>query len=240
MTNYQHGDSIKLTVDKFIFTFPKNLKYSDAGLWIRQEGSLARIGLSDFAQQRNGDIAFAKLPASGSVLASGDEIVSIETVKVNISLPSPMKGRIVDVNSSLFVSEILGTAANGCSRSSRGASQADKEAVWTVAEHIAAEVDRILLAEAPNAPSAEANPETGCACSRPVAGGNVTVGARTITIPGLQLIFEQCVKRSVPCDESGSTALLDVVRIYHRILPEEEAEYRVALLSAYRKFTQAK
>ena len=48
------------------------------------------------------------------------------------------------VNGALVVSEILGTAVTGCSRSSRGTSKADKDAVSTVAEHIAAEVDRIL------------------------------------------------------------------------------------------------
>ena len=48
------------------------------------------------------------------------------------------------VNGALVVSEILGTVATGCSRSSRGTSKADKDAVSTVAEHIAAEVDRIL------------------------------------------------------------------------------------------------
>jgi uncharacterized metal-binding protein len=48
------------------------------------------------------------------------------------------------VNGALVVSEILGTAATGCNRSSRGTSKADKDAISTVAEHIAAEVDRIL------------------------------------------------------------------------------------------------
>jgi glycine cleavage system H protein len=100
MTNNQN-ESLKLTVDKFIFSFPVNLRYSDAGLWIRQEERLARIGLSDFAQQRNGDIAFCNLPAAGSQLDAGDEIASIETVKVNISLPSPMKGKVVEINPSL-------------------------------------------------------------------------------------------------------------------------------------------
>jgi hypothetical protein len=48
------------------------------------------------------------------------------------------------VSGALVVSDILGTAATGCSRSARGASKADKEAVWAVAEQIAAEVDRVL------------------------------------------------------------------------------------------------
>jgi hypothetical protein len=52
----------------------------------------------------------------------------------------------------------------------------------------------------------------------------------------LPLIFEQCAERNIPADATGCSALLDVVRIYHRILPEEEAEYRCALLAAYRSF----
>jgi glycine cleavage system H protein len=93
-------DIIKLTVDKFIFSFPANLLYSEAGLWIGQEGGLLRIGMSDFAQQRNGDIAFAT-PTSAGPVDVDDEIASIETVKVNLGLPSPVKGTIVDVNSAL-------------------------------------------------------------------------------------------------------------------------------------------
>jgi glycine cleavage system H protein len=95
------NDNIELTVDKFIFQFPKKLQYSEAGLWIRQEGSLLRMGMSDFAQQRNGDIAFATLVPIGAVLDIGDEIASIETVKVNISFPSPIKGTIVEINTNL-------------------------------------------------------------------------------------------------------------------------------------------
>ena len=95
------NDDLELTVDKLIFRFPKELRYSEAGLWIRQEESLLRIGMSDFVQQRNGDIAFAALLPAGTVLDAGDEIAAIETVKVNISLPSPVRGRVVKVNSSL-------------------------------------------------------------------------------------------------------------------------------------------
>ena len=50
------NDILKVTVDKFIFIFPAGVRYSESGLWIKQEDGLARIGLSDFAQQRNGDI----------------------------------------------------------------------------------------------------------------------------------------------------------------------------------------
>jgi len=143
------------------------------------------------------------------------------------------------VSGALVISEILGTAATGCTRSSRQASKVDKEAVWTVAEQIAAEVDRILAGAATGS-AAEKNAGAECACSRPVPGGNVTIGSATVTIPGLQLIFAQCLERSIPADNSGSAALLEAVRIYHPILPKEEAEYRAALLSAYRTFREAK
>ncbi len=58
------------------------------------------MGMSDFAQQRSGDIAFATLAPTGAINID-DEIASIETVKVNISLPSPLKGTIVEVNPAL-------------------------------------------------------------------------------------------------------------------------------------------
>jgi|WetSurMetagenome_2_1015567.scaffolds.fasta_scaffold546429_2 glycine cleavage system H protein len=94
-------DRLELTVDKFTFRFPKDLLYSEAGLWIRREAHRLRLGLSDFAQQRSGDIAFANLMPPGTVLAIDDEIASIETVKVDISLPSPVKGKILEINSGL-------------------------------------------------------------------------------------------------------------------------------------------
>ncbi len=94
-------DDLELTVDKFTFRFPKQLQYTEAGLWIRREGIRLRIGLSDFAQQRNGDIAFANLTEPGTVLEVDDELAIIETVKVNISLPSPVKGTIVEINPAL-------------------------------------------------------------------------------------------------------------------------------------------
>ena len=89
---------LEVTVDKFIFRAPETLLFSDAGIWVAVEGSRARLGLSDFAQQVNGDIAFANVEPVGTELEVGDELGSIETVKVNVGLPSPVTGRIVEVN----------------------------------------------------------------------------------------------------------------------------------------------
>jgi glycine cleavage system H protein len=96
---------LELNVDKFIFRFPRDLSYSEAGIWIRrEEGNRLRLGLADFSQQRNGDIAFASLTEAGTEIGVGDEIAAIETVKVNVSLPSPAKGKIIEINPGLLES----------------------------------------------------------------------------------------------------------------------------------------
>ncbi len=92
---------LEVTVDKFIFRVPETLLFSDAGIWLALEGSRARLGLSDFVQQVNGDIAFANVAPTGTEIEAGDEFGNIETVKVNVSLPSPVKGKIVEVNPQL-------------------------------------------------------------------------------------------------------------------------------------------
>ena len=89
---------LEVAVDKFIFRVPETLLFSDAGIWVAADGSHARLGLSDFAQQVNGDIAFANVEPAGTSLQAGDEFGSIETVKVNVGLPSPVTGRILEVN----------------------------------------------------------------------------------------------------------------------------------------------
>jgi len=94
-------EMLELTVDKFTFRVPKGLYFNDTGVWVRQEGSVARLGLSDFAQQRSGDMAFAEVKPVETVLKPGDEFASVETIKVNVSLPSPVTGEIADTNRAL-------------------------------------------------------------------------------------------------------------------------------------------
>jgi len=89
---------LEVTVDKFIFRVPEELFFSEEGIWLALEGKRARIGLSDFAQQVNGDIAFANVIPAGSKVNPGGEIGSIDTVKVNLSLPSPVKGQVLETN----------------------------------------------------------------------------------------------------------------------------------------------
>jgi len=94
-------EMLELTVDKFTFRVSKGLCFSDAGVWIRLEEGLARLGLADFVQQRSGDVAFAEVKPVGTALVPGDEFASIETIKVSVILSSPVTGEIADTNRAL-------------------------------------------------------------------------------------------------------------------------------------------
>jgi len=89
---------LETTVDKFIFRVAADRVYTREGLWALAEGSRVRIGLSDYLQQRSGDIAFAEVKPVGTILSAGDEVATIETVKVNVVLPSPVAGKVEDIN----------------------------------------------------------------------------------------------------------------------------------------------
>jgi glycine cleavage system H protein len=95
------SDCLETTVDKFHFKVAGGRRYTPEGLWAKLEGDLVRIGVSDYFQQRNGDVAFAELMPVGMTLAVGDEIATIETIKVDIELPSPVAGEIAAVNEEL-------------------------------------------------------------------------------------------------------------------------------------------
>jgi len=89
---------LETTVDKFIFKVAKDRFYTPEGLWVLNEDSLVRIGVTDFFQQRNGDIAFVNLQPIDTVLKFDDELASVETIKVNLSLVSPLAGKIIKIN----------------------------------------------------------------------------------------------------------------------------------------------
>jgi uncharacterized metal-binding protein len=140
------------------------------------------------------------------------------------------------VSGALVVTDILGPSSEGCHCSSRELSEEDTAAVWAVAERIAGEVDRVLAASAPREATSTEEPANSCGCSTPVPGGTITIHGRERNIPGLPLIFEQCAAEGIPADGGNGAALLNAVKIYHRVEREEEAEYQKALLHAYRNF----
>jgi len=92
---------LEVTVDKFTFKVATDRFYTREGLWVLPEADRVRIGLSDFLQQRSGDIAFAEIKPVGTALKVGDEVASIETIKVNVALSSPVSGKVIEVNSAM-------------------------------------------------------------------------------------------------------------------------------------------
>lgn len=95
------ADALVLTVDKFTFRIATDRFYTSEGMWVMEEVGRLRVGLSDFLQQRSGDVAFAEVRPVGTALAAGDEMAVIETIKVNISLVTPITGQIGEVNAAL-------------------------------------------------------------------------------------------------------------------------------------------
>ena len=91
-------DFLETTVDKYTFKVATDRFYNAEGVWAKEENGRVRIGLSDFVQQRSGDVAFAEIKPAGTVLATGKELVVIETIKVNVTYSSPVNGKIIEVN----------------------------------------------------------------------------------------------------------------------------------------------
>lgn len=92
------AETLEFRVDKFTFCVALDRYYTPEGVWAKPEGDRVRIGLSDFLQQRSGDVAFAEVMPVGTRLEFEDEIAVIETIKVNISLGSPSTGVIAETN----------------------------------------------------------------------------------------------------------------------------------------------
>ncbi len=96
-------DFLETSVDKFIFRVATDRLYCAAGVWIAEEqgGALVRLGVTDYQQQINGDVAFVHLTPLGTALVPGDEFAEVETIKATVSFGSPVTGNIVSVNEEL-------------------------------------------------------------------------------------------------------------------------------------------
>ena len=91
-------DFLETMVDKFTFKVATDRFYTAEGVWAKEKDGRVRVGLSDFVQQRSGDVAFAQIKPAGTLLAAGEEVAVIETIKVTIGFASPVNGKIVEVN----------------------------------------------------------------------------------------------------------------------------------------------
>jgi glycine cleavage system H protein len=82
--------------------YPEDLKYSEEHEWVRVEGHVATVGITDFAQDQLGDIVDIDLPEVGATVGYMKECGAIESVKTASDLFSPIGGKVVERNQSLL------------------------------------------------------------------------------------------------------------------------------------------
>ena len=80
---------------------PAELKYTEEHEWVRVEGNLATVGITDFAQCELGDIVFVELPKVGDTVTKGESFGNVESVKTVSELYAPVSGKVVKVNEAL-------------------------------------------------------------------------------------------------------------------------------------------
>lgn len=81
--------------------FPSNARYTKDHEWIRLDGDIATVGITDFAQGELGDIVFVDIPTEGETLAAEEVFGSVEAVKTVSDLYLPVAGEIVEVNAAI-------------------------------------------------------------------------------------------------------------------------------------------
>ena len=81
---------------------PQELKYNESHEWVRQDGDIATIGITDYAQSEIQDIVFVELPDVGTQITHKTEFGVIESVKAAFDLYAPVSGEVIEVNESLL------------------------------------------------------------------------------------------------------------------------------------------
>jgi glycine cleavage system H protein len=77
---------------------PRELKYNKTHEWVRVDGELAYVGISDYAQQELGDIVYVEPPEVGAAVKKGDEVATIESVKAASPIYAPVSGTVERIN----------------------------------------------------------------------------------------------------------------------------------------------
>lgn len=80
---------------------PENLKYTQDDEWVRMEGDIAVVGITDYAQHELGDIVFVDVDCEGDTVDAGEAFGSIEAVKTVADLLMPCTGEVIEFNTAL-------------------------------------------------------------------------------------------------------------------------------------------
>ncbi len=77
------------------------MKFSDEHEWIRLDGDIGTVGITDYAQDQLGDVVYVELPEIGKQVKSGDEMAVVESVKAASEVYAPVSGEVTEVNETL-------------------------------------------------------------------------------------------------------------------------------------------
>ncbi|MDI9369814.1 MAG: glycine cleavage system protein GcvH [Synergistaceae bacterium] len=80
---------------------PEDLRYTKDHEWIKIEGNIGTVGVTDYAQNAMGDVVYVELPEVGDEVAAGDDFIVIESVKGANDVFSPVSGKVAEVNEEL-------------------------------------------------------------------------------------------------------------------------------------------
>ena len=78
-----------------------DLRYADSHEWVKLEGDIATVGITDYAQHALGNIVYVDMPEVGDEVTKGEEFGAVESVKAASDLISPISGEVVEVNEAL-------------------------------------------------------------------------------------------------------------------------------------------
>jgi glycine cleavage system H protein len=103
------AEYLETTADKFTFRVATDRLYTPEGVWVLPEpdNTRVRVGLADYLQQHNGDVAFANVKPAGTALRAGEGLAEIETIKAMVDVHAPVSGKILEVNGALNLSPEL-------------------------------------------------------------------------------------------------------------------------------------
>ena len=80
---------------------PDHLHYTPDHEWVKIEGDLATVGITDHAQEELSDVVYVELPSVGQAVGSGDEVGTVESVKAASPIDAPLGGEVVEINTEL-------------------------------------------------------------------------------------------------------------------------------------------
>jgi len=81
--------------------FPKDLKYTKEHEWVKVEGNIATVGITDYAQDSLGDVVYVELPQEGASVTKHEPFGVVESVKAVSDLYSPVSGTVTEVNDAI-------------------------------------------------------------------------------------------------------------------------------------------